>query len=71
MTNQLFDVVILDLNLPDIDGLHVCENIKAHAKANTPVLMLTARDAFEDKLKGFRNGADDYLTKPFDFRELA
>lgn len=64
-------MVILDLNLPDIDGLHVCENIKAHAKANTPVLMLTARDAFEDKLKGFSKGADDYLTKPFDFRELA
>lgn len=66
-----FDVVILDLNLPDIDGLRVCEKIKYHASANIPILMLTARDAFEDKVKGFGKGADDYLTKPFDLRELA
>ncbi|WP_032096041.1 MULTISPECIES: response regulator transcription factor [unclassified Alteromonas] len=66
-----FDVVILDLNLPDIDGLRVCEEIKNHASVNVPVLMLTARDAFEDKVKGFGKGADDYLTKPFDLRELA
>jgi DNA-binding response OmpR family regulator len=65
-----FDVIILDLNLPDIDGLRVCEEIKSQASVNIPILMLTARDAFEDKVKGFGKGADDYLTKPFDLREL-
>lgn len=66
-----FDVILLDLNLPDIDGLEVCNQIKAKSSNNPPILMLTARDAFEDKARGFQIGADDYLTKPFDFRELA
>lgn len=66
-----FDVIILDLNLPDVDGLEVCQKIKTQGESNTPILMLTARDAFEDKEKGFGSGADDYLTKPFDLRELA
>jgi DNA-binding response OmpR family regulator len=66
-----YDVVLLDLNLPDMDGLDVCRAIKAQAPRNVPVLMLTARDAFEDKARGFSDGADDYLTKPFDLRELA
>ncbi|MCX7291053.1 response regulator transcription factor [Janthinobacterium sp.] len=70
-TRNRYDVVLLDLNLPDIDGLHVCRAIKAGAPSNVPILMLTARDAFEDKARGFRDGADDYLTKPFDLRELA
>jgi DNA-binding response OmpR family regulator len=66
-----FDVVLLDLNLPDIDGLQVCREIKAQAVSNVPVLMLTARDAFDDMARGFAEGADDYLSKPFDFREVA
>ncbi|MYN16109.1 response regulator [Rugamonas sp. FT107W] len=70
-TRDPYDVVLLDLNLPDIDGLEVCRAIKARAPRNVPVLMLTARDAFEDKARGFNEGADDYLTKPFDLRELA
>ncbi|MED5596253.1 response regulator transcription factor [Janthinobacterium sp. P210006] len=70
-TRNRYDVVLLDLNLPDIDGLHVCRAIKAGAPSNVPILMLTARDAYEDKARGFRDGADDYLTKPFDLRELA
>ena len=70
-TSQAYDVVLLDLNLPDVDGLEVCRAIKAGSPTNVPVLMLTARDAFEDKAAGFRDGADDYLTKPFDLRELA
>ncbi|WP_426175221.1 response regulator transcription factor [Massilia sp. TWR1-2-2] len=70
-TREAYDVVLLDLNLPDIDGLQVCRDIKAKAPSNVPVLMLTARDAFEDKARGFREGADDYLTKPFDLRALA
>lgn len=70
-TREAYDVVLLDLNLPDLDGLEVCRAIKARAPRNVPVLMLTARDAFEDKARGFKQGADDYLTKPFDLRELA
>ncbi len=70
-TRHPYDVVLLDLNLPDVDGLQVCREIKAHAPSNVPVLMLTARDAFEDKAEGFRTGADDYLAKPFDLREVA
>ena len=70
-TRETYDVVLLDLNLPDIDGLEVCRAIKAGAPRNVPVLMLTARDAFEDKARGFHGGADDYVTKPFDLRELA
>ncbi len=69
--SQVFDVVLLDLNLPDIDGLEVCRQIKQDADTVPAILMLTARDAFEDKAEGFHLGADDYLTKPFDLRELA
>ncbi|MBC3806447.1 response regulator transcription factor [Undibacterium seohonense] len=70
-SSEHFDVILLDLNLPDIDGFQVCQQIKALAPSNVPILMLTARDAFEDKAHGFATGADDYLTKPFDFREVA
>jgi len=70
-TRETYDVVLLDLNLPDADGVDVCRAIKAGAPRNPPILMLTARDAFEDKARGFHAGADDYLTKPFDLRELA
>lgn len=66
-----YDVVILDLNLPDCDGIDVCQYIKKNARKVVPILILTARDEFEDKVKGFRSGADDYLTKPFDLREVA
>ncbi|MBU3023816.1 response regulator transcription factor [Aestuariibacter sp. A3R04] len=69
--NHHYDVIILDLNLPDCDGLTVCQQIKEQQTRLTPVLMLTARDAFEDKAKGFTQGTDDYLTKPCDLRELA
>ncbi len=69
--DNIYDVVILDLNLPDMDGTAVCRKIKQNASNNAPVLMLTARDAYEDKALGFSVGADDYLTKPFDMRELA
>ncbi|MFT4768278.1 MAG: DNA-binding response OmpR family regulator [Glaciecola sp.] len=65
-----YHLVLLDLNLPDMDGVEVCEHIKQSAEINMPILMLTARDSFEDKAMGFGHGADDYLTKPFDLREL-
>jgi DNA-binding response OmpR family regulator len=66
-----YDLIILDLNLPDIDGTEVCREIKSKSQLNIPILMLTARDSFADKVKGFDIGADEYLTKPYDLRELA
>src|SRR4030067_522552 len=62
------DLVILDLMLPDIDGFEVCRQIRA--KSNVPVLMLTARKEDVDKIVGLELGADDYITKPFNPREL-
>jgi DNA-binding response OmpR family regulator len=67
---NIFDVILLDLNLPDMDGLEVCATIKKQAQVIPPILMLTARDSFADKAAGFKQGADDYLTKPYDLREL-
>jgi DNA-binding response OmpR family regulator len=64
-----FDVVILDLMLPDMHGHDVCQRLRQDG-VHTPILMLTAMDAIEDKIKGIKIGADDYLTKPFDFDEL-
>jgi DNA-binding response OmpR family regulator len=66
-----FDVIILDLGLSGMDGLTLCRRLRSEAQLATPVLMLTARDALEDKLKGFEAGADDYLVKPFALREVA
>ncbi len=64
-----YDAVILDVMLPGKDGLTVCRELRA-AGSDVPVLMLTARDAVEARVQGLDAGADDYLTKPFDFREL-
>ena len=66
-----YDVIILDLKLPDIDGIDVCKTLRRNADIYTPVLMLTARDTLNDKLTGFEAGADDYLVKPFALQELA
>jgi DNA-binding response OmpR family regulator len=65
-----YDVIVLDLMLPGLDGLEVCRKLRKEAKKSTPVLMLTARDTLEDKLVGLEAGADDYLVKPFEVREL-
>lgn len=65
-----FDVIVLDLMLPGMDGLRFCQKLRAEAKLETPVIMLTARDTLDDKLKGFEAGADDYLVKPFSLQEL-
>jgi DNA-binding response OmpR family regulator len=62
------DCIILDLMLPDISGYQVCEKIRQ--KLNTPILMLTAKSQDHDKIRGFKFGADDYLTKPFSLGEL-
>lgn len=69
-TSNSYDVIVLDLMLPGMDGLDVCRKLRGEAKKSTPVLMLTARDTLEDKLIGLDAGADDYLVKPFESREL-
>ena len=66
---QPFDVVILDVNLPGLNGFELCRYIKQHSPRQ-PVLLLTALDGLQDKEDGFGAGADDYLVKPFAFREL-
>jgi len=64
-----FDAIVLDLMLPDVDGLEVCRQLRAHG-ADTPILMLTARGDAMDRVVGLEMGADDYLPKPFEPREL-
>jgi DNA-binding response OmpR family regulator len=64
-----YDLVILDVMLPVKDGYAVCREIRGSG-VRTPILMLTARDAVDDRVAGLDSGADDYLTKPFDFKEL-
>jgi len=66
---ELPDVIILDVMLPDIDGLNVCRQIR-EGELQTPILMLTAKDAIPDRVAGLEAGADDYLGKPFAFEEL-
>lgn len=65
-----YDALILDLNLPGMDGLALCQRLREGAQRDLSILMLTARDTELDKLKGFDAGADDYLTKPFSLPEL-
>ncbi len=69
LANETVDLIILDINLPGKSGLEVLKSLR-HAKKQTPVLLLTARDAIADKIAGLDFGADDYLTKPFDLSEL-
>jgi two-component system OmpR family response regulator len=69
-TENDYDAVVLDVLLPGIDGFEVCRRLRA-AERWAPVLLLTARDAVDDRVRGLDAGADDYLTKPFSFAELA
>ena len=64
-----YDLIILDVMLPDMDGFSVCQQLRS-AGLTQPVLMLTARHAIPDRIEGLNSGADDYLSKPFDFQEL-
>jgi DNA-binding response OmpR family regulator len=64
-----YDLIVLDVMLPKLDGLSLCHRLRAQHR-HMPVLMLTARDAVDDRVAGLDSGADDYLTKPFAFREL-
>ena len=70
LRSELFDIVILDLGLPKLSGLRVLENLRLRGN-RTPVLILTARDSVEERVKGLDTGADDYMTKPFDLHEIS
>jgi len=70
LTND-YDVIVLDLMLPGLDGIALCRRLREEAGRLTPILMLTARDTIEDKIAGLEAGADDYVVKPFVLREVA
>lgn len=65
-----YDAIILDLMLPGMDGVTLCQRLRREAHKTTPILILTARDALEDKIAGLEAGADDYVVKPFALREV-
>lgn len=70
MTGTSFDVVVLDWMLPEMQGIEVCRRYRQQG-GNAAIIMLTARQSLDDKAQGFESGADDYLTKPFQLKELA
>ncbi len=65
-----YDIIVLDIMLPGLDGMALCRRLRYEGRSEVPVLMLTARDQLDDKLEGFQAGADDYLVKPFSVKEL-
>ncbi len=69
-SNNLYDIILLDVMLPGMDGTKLCKTLREDLHNKTPVLMLTARDTILDKVAGFDSGADDYLVKPFSLIEL-
>src|SRR5690606_6045487 len=69
LKKETFDCVVMDINLPKKNGFDLCKEFREY-DAQTPILMLTAFDELEDKIKGFDSGADDYLTKPFFMKEM-
>ena len=69
-SENVYDAIVLDLMLPRLDGIEVCRRLRQEHKRATPVLMLTARDTLDDKVRGLEAGGDDYLVKPFAIQEL-
>lgn len=69
-STESYDVIILDLMLPKVDGLEICKNLREKENIHTPILILTARGSTQEKVTGLNSGADDYLAKPFAFTEL-
>lgn len=69
LETEIFDVIVLDLGLPKLAGLDLLRHIRAQS-ITTPIIILTARETVEDRIKGLDNGADDYISKPFDLDEL-
>lgn len=70
IATNVYDVIVLDVMLPGIDGFELCRRVREDLKSVVPIILLTAKDSIDDKSCGFARGADDYLTKPFDMREL-
>lgn len=70
VSGEDFDIIILDVMLPGLDGFSFCNKLRNELEKETPVIMLTARDTEQDKLMGFTNGTDDYMVKPFSLPEL-
>ncbi len=70
LATNTYDVIVLDVMLPGVSGYEICRRIRTDLKCNTPVIMMTAKDQLQDKEQGFAQGADDYLVKPFNLREL-
>lgn len=70
LATNTYDVIVLDVMLPGVSGYEICRRIRSDLKCNTPVIMMTAKDQMQDKEQGFAQGADDYLVKPFNLREL-
>lgn len=68
--SEHYDLIVLDVMLPGIDGYQLCRRLREDARRDTPIIMLTARDALDDRLQGLNAGADDYLVKPFALSEL-
>lgn len=69
-SEHAYDVIVLDIGLPGLNGVELCQKLRGELRSTTPVLMLTARDSLADKAAGFDSGADDYLVKPFSMVEL-
>jgi two-component system OmpR family response regulator len=69
LTAQDFDLIVLDLGLPDMDGLELLRKLR-HRKVPLPIMILTARDSVNDRIIGIEQGADDYMSKPFELKEL-
>lgn len=69
-TTNTYDVILLDLNLPGIDGITLCRRLREDSRITTPIIMLTARHTVDEKVLGLQTGADDYLVKPFSLSEL-
>jgi len=70
INNKQYDLIILDIMLPGMDGLQICKKIRQTSKIYTPILMLTSRSSEMDRVLGLESGADDYLTKPFSLMEM-
>lgn len=68
--SNVYDAIILDLMLPGLDGVSLCQKLRTEARQDVPIIMLTARDALGDKIQGLDAGADDYIIKPFAIQEL-
>lgn len=65
-----YDVIVLDVMLPGLSGFEICRRVRTDIRSSTPVILMTSKDGLQDKEEGFSAGADDYLVKPFDLREL-